>query len=95
MVLWGAIIAVLWISLSTIFGELLQPFKDFLAVTFTHHWIGKSIITVAIVFLFFCAAWMFRRTDMQTIPRGLVWLLFWVSLCGVIAIIIFFALHAF
>ena len=42
-----------WIlTLSVILAELVEPFKDFLTSTFTHHWIGK-IVLVAIMFLIF------------------------------------------
>ncbi|MCR4328417.1 MAG: hypothetical protein NUV53_02755 [Patescibacteria group bacterium] len=47
----GAIAASVFIAVSTIGGELYKPFKDWLAGTFYHHWVGKGILAVAIFLL--------------------------------------------
>lgn len=46
----GTIVNVIMISLMTIVAELNKGFKTWLATTFSHHWIGKGIISV-IVFI--------------------------------------------
>ena len=44
----AAILAIIWIAGSTVLGELHAPFKDFLKATFSHHWIGKGVVSVAL-----------------------------------------------
>lgn len=46
----SAIITILFITAITVVSELLPLFKSFLKSTFTHHWIGKSILSI-LVFL--------------------------------------------
>lgn len=45
---YAAIVSVLWVSASTIIGELNAPFKNWLKTSFTHHWIGKGVIAVVL-----------------------------------------------
>ena len=35
------------LAVLVIAAELAKPFKDFLASIFTHHWIGKAVLTAA------------------------------------------------
>ncbi len=51
----GAAASSLLLSILVILGELLKPFKNFLASIFTHHWVAKIVlITLAfIIFSFF------------------------------------------
>lgn len=44
----SAIAAVVFIAAATILAELYAPFKDFLKNNFYHHWVGKSVISLAI-----------------------------------------------
>ncbi len=44
----GAIAAIILTVAITIGGELYAPLKDWLKTTFTHHWLGKSVISVAV-----------------------------------------------
>ena len=44
----SAIAAIVTIVAITITGELYAPLKDWLKTTFTHHWLGKSIISIAV-----------------------------------------------
>lgn len=93
--LWGAILSVLWVAVSTIVGETFHPFKDWLAATFGHHWVGKGIIAAALVLAFLFLAWIRGAREKMPIAVRLIWLLFWTALLGAAAILIFYAEHAF
>lgn len=54
-VIWSAALTVPVITLLTIIAELVPPVKDWLGVTFTQHWIGKSIMTVVVYGVLFFA----------------------------------------
>ena len=43
----GAFAASVLLAVLVIAAELAKPFKDFLASVFTHHWIGKAVLTAA------------------------------------------------
>lgn len=45
----SAIAAVVFVAASAILAELYAPFKDFLKNNFYHHWVGKSVISLAIL----------------------------------------------
>lgn len=59
--LYGAIATVLFVTAITIWGELHAPIKNWLAITFSHHWLGKSILSVAVFFVIAIIIFMFRR----------------------------------
>lgn len=44
-IVFGTIIAVVFVVLITIFGELVPPLKNFLKDQHYHHWVGKGIWT--------------------------------------------------
>ena len=44
----GTIVNVVLISLMTIVAELNPGFKNWLAATFSHHWLGKGAISVIV-----------------------------------------------
>jgi hypothetical protein len=43
----SAALAVVFIAAVTIFAELYAPLKDWLKNTFTHHWVGKGVLSFA------------------------------------------------
>lgn len=47
---WGALASIITTVALTITGELHAPLKNWLAATFSHHWLGKSIISIAVFF---------------------------------------------
>lgn len=54
----AGIASIVFIVFSTVFAELNAPFKNFLAGLFTHHWLGKGILSLAvfgIVYYYFSA----------------------------------------
>ncbi len=47
-----SITVVSWLlALMVISAELFSPFKDFLKATFSHHWIGKIVISIVVFLL--------------------------------------------
>lgn len=90
----SASLAIVTIAVLTIVGELYKPLKDWLATTFTHHWIGKGVISfvgfyiVGYVLSFLVSA---ARDKEATI---LFWL-FWVSVLSTLAIFGFYYYEAF
>lgn len=44
----SAVIVVFFIVITTIAAELVPSIKKWLAETFNHHWVGKSILSVAL-----------------------------------------------
>jgi len=81
---WTAVL----IAAMTIGGELYRPFKEGLKNLFTHHWIGKGVVSLAFflavsLFLFFVR----RRTGEADIA---VRRLFWASLGSSAAIVVFY-----
>ena len=69
----SAILTFVIIVLLTVCGELDAGFKGWLTQTFSHHWIGKSIISV-LVFLVSIPVFYVLKLKKISIP-ALVWLL--------------------
>ena len=40
------------LTVLVILSELVKPFKNFLYMIFTHHWIGKAVLVAIVFFLF-------------------------------------------
>lgn len=45
---WSATVVAVFVAAITIAGEFLPALKDWLKVTFSHHWIGKSVLSAAL-----------------------------------------------
>jgi len=73
----SAIVTLAAIVLLTIFGELSAEFKTWLARSFSHHWIGKSIISV-LIFLVSIPIFYVLKLKKISIPV-LIWILVTVS----------------
>jgi len=69
----SSILTISVIVFLTIFGELNPVFKTWLTKTFSHHWIGKSIISV-LVFLVLIPVFYVLRLKKISIAV-LIWLL--------------------
>lgn len=90
----SAVLAVVVIAALTVAGELYKPLKNWLAETFTHHWVGKGVISFV---GFYVVGFMFSflvpsRDDM--LPKLLLGL-FWVSLLATGAILGFYYYETF
>ena len=46
----SSVVAILFVAAATIGGELYTPLKDWLAQTFSHHWIGKGVLSFFVLF---------------------------------------------
>lgn len=90
----SAALAIVTIATLTIAGELYKPLKDWLAATFTHHWIGKGVISFV---GFYVVGYILSllvsgvRSKEATILFGL----FWISLLSALAIFGFYYYEAF
>lgn len=78
-----------------IWAELHSPLKAWLASTFIHHWLGKSVLAVVffLVLWVLCLVWPTRRTD-KDIPVY-VHLLTVTSLLCALILVGFFIWHAY
>lgn len=69
----SAILTIAAIVFLTIFGELNPAFKAWLAGTFSHHWIGKSIISTLVFLVFIPIFYLLRLKQIST--AVLIWIL--------------------
>lgn len=91
----SAAITVIFITLVTIVADLQPPLKNWLKNTFTHHWVGKGILAVAI---FVVATFLFSFLPFQIEENKLskkVWALFWISILGAFVIFGFYIYETF
>ncbi len=87
---YATIVTIVLITVMTILAELSTNFKDFLANTFWHHWIGKGIIALAIFFLI-RLLYKGEEKDVYKLTKSTVAI---TVLCG-IAIFLFYLFHFF
>lgn len=90
----SASLTILGVTVLTILAELQPAVKVWLTSTFTHHWLGKSILAL----VFFLVVWIIcrlvpMRREEQDIP-AYVNLLTGTSLICALALIGFFIWHA-
>ena len=86
----GAIASSIFIAAATIGGELYKPFKDFLAGTFYHHWVGKGVLSVVI---FLAVAFVYGfivRHPTEERVRKYFMILFGVTVIASLSILLFF-----
>jgi uncharacterized membrane protein SirB2 len=80
----AAIIAIVFVGVATILAELYKPFKDWLAETFYHHWMGKGIIMIVIFYLLGFIG--FRASGEEDKMISMSRILFWTALIWILAI---------
>lgn len=69
---WSASITVLFITFLTVLGDIQAPVKDWLTTTFSHHWLGKSILAVLVFALFSVLFSLFiKRTDNKALHAAI------------------------
>jgi len=86
----GSITAV-FVAAVTVIAELAPPIKNWLKATFSHHWVGKSILAAA---LFAGLTIIFALLPLRTDERKLTAALFvfaWLAILATLAIFGFFA----
>ena len=84
----AAIVAIIFIVVATILGELYKPFKDWLKETFYHHWMGKGIIAIVIFYLLGFTG--FRSSESEDKMISMLRMLFWIALIGALTITVFY-----
>src|SRR3989344_3621720 len=69
----SAILTIVVIALLTVCGELDAGFKGWLTQTFSHHWIGKSIISILVFLVSIPIFYVLKLNKISTV--FLIWLL--------------------
>lgn len=64
----SAIITIIFIATITIAADLIPSLKDWLKNVFTHHWVGKSILSLLIFFVFYFVFYFSPSTGRQQVP---------------------------
>ncbi|HEY4475672.1 MAG TPA: hypothetical protein VJB92_03050 [Candidatus Paceibacterota bacterium] len=90
----SSIIVIVFITAITIIADLNPALKDWLKNTFSHHWIGKGILSVVI---FAVLTFLFSILPAKDSDAGLAKKLsglFWISVLGTLAIFGFYFYEA-
>ncbi|MFQ5541144.1 MAG: hypothetical protein ACE5F4_02770 [Candidatus Paceibacteria bacterium] len=84
----AGIISMIFVVASTLYGELHAPFKNWLAQTFSHHWVGKGVIA-SLIFVFGGVLFspLFNRKGAVAFA---LWGVVWVALIGSFVILGFY-----
>lgn len=94
----AAAFAVAFVTGITIAADLYLPLKDWLKLTFSHHWVGKGVLAIAL-FVGISAILLFFPTPKDEMKAKALarstWTLVIASLIGTISIIVFFIYEAF
>ncbi len=93
----SAIVTVVFIAVITIAADLFIPLKDWLKAAFTHHWIGKSILSLSIFIVLFFIFYFIPSKSTQTTEKLDKSLnnLYWSSIVSSLIIFVFFIWEAF
>ena len=87
----GSIAASVVVAVLTIGGEEWAPLKNALKSAFTHHWLGKSVISAAVFgVIFILTAW--KPSDVQKTTRAL-WYAIGAAILSAAAMTFYFVLH--
>lgn len=91
----SASVTVIFIAVITIVSELEHSVKDWLAGTFSHHWVGKGILSL-ILFLVLALLLFFitREPKEEKVGRTLT-ALFWTGAVGFLVIFVFYIFEFF
>jgi len=89
----GGILAIVFVVAATIGAELYAPFKNWLADTFSHHWVGKGVLSTTIFFVTgTLLAFLLRR---QSGAAAFLVIATWVAILGALSIIGFYVYEFF
>ncbi len=91
----SAVLVVFWILLSTVGAELFSPFKDWLKQAFSHHWIGKGVISAVIFFAGAFIIMPFTKNIQQHRLVNILQTLFWFTVASGILIFVFYLYETF
>ena len=91
----AAIATIIFITLITIFADLFPAIKGLLKNTFSHHWVGKSVLSLAIFLITFGICYLCPHPKTIEKVKKLLPVLIWASIISSVAIFIFFIWEAF
>lgn len=91
----SAIVSVVFITLLTVVADLYAPIKDLLKAAFTHHWVGKGILSVVLFFASLLVFYPLSKSDRETELSRLIRALAFTAYAGTFVLIAFFLLEAF
>lgn len=77
-----------FVAAITIYGELHAPLKDWLKINFSHHWVGKGVLSAAL-FLVLFIGFLFKTPNEKFLNFSLK-LAFWLAIISSAAILIFY-----
>ena len=89
----SAILTIVVIVILTVCGELDAGFKGWLTQTFSHHWIGKSIISVLVFLVSVPVFYVLRLKKISIV--FLIWLLVAVANLSFGVLLVFFFFEAY
>ncbi len=87
------IVASLVIAGLTISADLIPPLKNWLKGTFSHHWIGKGVLALAVFLISFLISLSFSPTERR--ERIALYSSAWIVALSTFAIVGFFLYEAF
>lgn len=91
----GAIAVIIFVVAIIIFAELLPDIKSFLKNNFTHHWIGKSVLSLVIFFVASLIFWIIpAKADIKKICVNIRIFIFSI-IGGSLTILLFFVYETF
>ena len=90
----GAIAAVIFITAVTIGADLYLPLKGWLKNVFSHHWVGKGILSLAIFGVVCFFGWFLPIEPSEEKIRKILNLSNWLLILGTLAILGFFVWEA-
>lgn len=90
----GAIAAVIFITVITIAADLYLPLKEWLKNIFSHHWIGKGILSIVIFIVAVFIGWFLPITANEDKLNKVLKLLSFSIISGIVLIFLFFIYEA-
>jgi len=91
----GGIISIALVTILTVVGDLYSPLKDWLKVTFSHHWIGKGVLSTVALILGGIGGGLFEIDGRKQTADKLLSALAIVLIVGIIALLLFYYYEAF
>lgn len=80
---------VVFVVVTTIAGELFPSFKAWLAATFSHHWLGKSILAIIFFLLIWVLAYFAKKDENENEVSLVRWINLLSGLVVVCALVLF------
>ncbi len=92
----AGIVSIIFVTAITVAADLVPSLKDWLRITFSHHWLGKSILTSGIFVLIYFLVYAFAEDpDEQKSIAPYIKLISFFAVLGTLAIFLFFVYETF